>query len=778
MKKTIVVIVFLISAGANFASGRNYYVAPGGNDASPGDKTRPLATIARGAARLKPGDTLYLRAGRYQTPAVIRNLSGTEQEPITIAAYPREKVILDGTDHVRGPWTRVTPDSPQGKLIQRAQWKRMQGELYCAKLKSDAYALIYDGKLMTSARWPECTWDAEFRLDRSKVLRRASEESRIGEFYDAAPTRRAVEEASTWVDYDRDKYADLNKETLAQTGLDFTGGVVIMNHAWCNYAARITEHAAGENHFRWDKDFNGSKGLREEAIDFMHHHVRWDRPSVLSRSRHAGIHYMLEGLAALDRPEEWWYHKPTRTLYFISPDGKMPRPGKTRVKRRDYAITLKNCQHVVLKDFDFIGSAFLVSECRDTTVRDCTLKFSSYNKFALSNFDMPATARVVNSGSRGNSGFGNRVVNCAFSYLDGNALEVRSDGAVVDNILVYRTQYSCLGHDSRSISLDDCDLVRRVTINDVGASVGIKGQGETIYELNNIARFGGLQYDGSAIQSGGRDPMIYRYNWSHDHLKRSFRFDAGKYPEKPNLHGEMSYNVSWNTPGGYALKGNEHLFHNNILLSKGKGVMLFDLKVWASTNRNTFVANNAVTAFTTGNREQPKVLSIMKNNFVDDVASQLRDVENLDFRPKKNSKLVDAGYVVTARDVPWKKTPIAGEGKYVGKAPDIGAYEYGAKTYWIPGFRHPHASTPVPPDGSRTVRPDADLMFLGGYGAKSHVVYFGQSADKLARRAVLTGGNIFSPGELIPGQTYYWRVDAMGNGKVVKGNVWKFTVKE
>lgn len=54
---------------------------------------------------------------------------------------------------------------------------------------------------------------------------------------------------------------------------------------------------------------------------------------------------------------------------------------------------------------------------------------------------------------------------------------------------------------------------------------------------------------------------------------------------------------------------------------------------------------------------------------------------------------------------------------FVGDAPDIGAYESGDKTYWIPDFQYPHASTSVPPDGAENMKPDADLMFLGGYGA-------------------------------------------------------------
>ena len=116
----------------------------------------------------------------------------------------------------------------------------------------------------------------------------------------------------------------------------------------------------------------------------------------------------------------------------------------------------------------------------------------------------------------------------------------RSTGLVIDNVLIYRTQQTTLGLDSRSMSIDRPALVRRVTLLDVGASVGIKGGGiDSVYEFNNISNFGGLQYDGAALQMGGREHVVYRYNWSHDHPKRSFRFDAASYPDYSNAYGEI-----------------------------------------------------------------------------------------------------------------------------------------------------------------------------------------------------------------------------------------------
>ncbi len=78
------------------AEGPSYFVdAAKGDDAGPGTEVAPWRTLAHGAAKLKPGDTLYLRGGTYYEHAMIQ-VQGTEARPITIRSYPGELAILDG----------------------------------------------------------------------------------------------------------------------------------------------------------------------------------------------------------------------------------------------------------------------------------------------------------------------------------------------------------------------------------------------------------------------------------------------------------------------------------------------------------------------------------------------------------------------------------------------------------------------------------------------------------------------------------------------------------
>lgn len=78
------------------SKGRTYFVdAAKGDDKNDGAEARPWKTIQHGVNRLKPGETLYLRAGTYYEKVRLTR-SGTAEAPITIASYPGELAILDG----------------------------------------------------------------------------------------------------------------------------------------------------------------------------------------------------------------------------------------------------------------------------------------------------------------------------------------------------------------------------------------------------------------------------------------------------------------------------------------------------------------------------------------------------------------------------------------------------------------------------------------------------------------------------------------------------------
>jgi hypothetical protein len=73
--------------------GRVFFVARNGNDAGPGTRSRPWRTIQRALDRLGPGQRALVRRGTYVQDLVAER-SGTARAPITVAAYPGERVVL------------------------------------------------------------------------------------------------------------------------------------------------------------------------------------------------------------------------------------------------------------------------------------------------------------------------------------------------------------------------------------------------------------------------------------------------------------------------------------------------------------------------------------------------------------------------------------------------------------------------------------------------------------------------------------------------------------
>jgi len=87
------------------------------------------------------------------------------------------------------------------------------------------------------------------------------------------------------------------------------------------------------------------------------------------------------------------------------------------------------------------------------------------------------------------------------------------------------------------------------------------------------------------------------------------------------------------------------------------------------------------------------------------------------------------------------------------------------------------AYNPVPADGAKFVDPDEDLSWASGFGAKLHLVYFGDNFDYVANAAggLPRGDTNFYPGQLEQGKTYYWRIDEFDSINTYKGDVWRFT---
>ncbi|MCK4751618.1 MAG: hypothetical protein KAT15_31390, partial [Bacteroidales bacterium] len=373
----------------------------------------------------------------------------------------------------------------------------------------------------------------------------------------------------------------------------------------------------------------------------------------------------------------------------------------------------------------------------------------------------------------------NSLINCSIRFTESQAFSFKGNSNLIENCSFYAIDWAVADRPGLMNSIYNegkSNIFRRNTVNLCGASSTLYPGDFPVVELNRITETGFLQSDGSITQLtiGAQPNSQTRFNWFHNTIKSGARFDAPIPPVVWGHGGTMRHNVVWETNIGLMQKGEYHFCYNNSVFNCEKNgiVILDDASDGGGGNVGTITRNNFSDKLSGDRNINMKVPGTADHNWngyqtEKDFRYQIHDYENRDFRPRANSNLVDAG--VSAEGV---------NDRYMGAAPDIGAYEFGDTIYWIAGRQFEKASSPIPLDKGKSNYYFVDLMWLEGYKSTSSGVYFGmsESAVLLADRGSpeFMGNqtnNIFSPGDLKANQEYYWRVDANCRDTVVKGNV-------
>jgi parallel beta-helix repeat protein len=82
-----------IPAALPASHGAHLYVAPGGSDRNPGTVAAPWATIQKALDSVRPGQTIFVRAGTYAENLVVAR-GGTAAATVTVRSYPGERAVL------------------------------------------------------------------------------------------------------------------------------------------------------------------------------------------------------------------------------------------------------------------------------------------------------------------------------------------------------------------------------------------------------------------------------------------------------------------------------------------------------------------------------------------------------------------------------------------------------------------------------------------------------------------------------------------------------------
>ena len=122
LRTTLVCLCLVV--GTATANAAEYYVAPTGSDSNAGTMDQPFASLQKGADVAVAGDTVWLRAGTYQSTKQIKlSKSGTsDTKRINFWAYQKEVPLLDCSKYAS---TNKAADIPA--ILITGSWLHLRG---------------------------------------------------------------------------------------------------------------------------------------------------------------------------------------------------------------------------------------------------------------------------------------------------------------------------------------------------------------------------------------------------------------------------------------------------------------------------------------------------------------------------------------------------------------------------------------------------------------------------------------------------------------------------
>ena len=776
---------------------------------------------------VKPGDRCLLKSAVYsvEAPVQVTRAIGTPAEHVAIAAAGDGPVVIDGTVGVHslaadaGSRWRPAPEVAPNVFALQLRPDAEVTQLFIGNASADETL-----QMLVPARWPNARFDDKTMYEGPEHWAHAGPaygggqhnvSTGVGLVYDAGACR-ANDTCCSFC----------NNNSLAASGINATGAVAILN-LWADGTGVqiVDDHQPGSNFFRYTATWCKAEIERRGKCGDGYRNGN-------------GRYYLEASLALLDAPTEWFFSKQKGVLYLYPPDGRSPDETglEVRAKASTYALEIVGgSSYLDLANISFVATTITatsydpeVPHGGDASVNN--IQFESLN-FSypsssrrmmqdLSPIDCMAVWANVSGGAKSQTYSNHSFVDVAWRYADGMALQFQGLGGRFDNCIWEWNSWTALGSMTPGAWENGGTFVvgsppkpdaagpmfRRLSFANNGGSKALRppsGAGKPLLiELVHFERQLQLADDGCFVETGGPSSAHMRYNWCTGSGKEGLRFDGSD--KTGTANGEMSYNTVWNN-SGFGVKGNSHnISHNTVFDAADIGASKSP-RTWPSyqdgstpldfcgPDESISVENPGASTDFANNR------TIFDGNLADRITMWKACVNDDcpfagDWRPNNiigSSSATNASapglFPVQAFDIdtmlrdPWNHDFRACPGSEAGKK-GAGAYPVWAASdtvYRIPGAKRWGPSQPSPKADDAFARVDAELLFLGAFRARGHVVFFGNTTDDMVELVTLHGEqNIARPGPLAPKRRYFWRVVAqMMDDSQRIGPTWTFTTE-
>ncbi len=515
-------------------------------------------------------------------------------------------------------------------------WTKHSGNIYTAHKKLKASqpiynTLFYQDELLDIARWPNNTDGDKFTFDGHKI-----ENGSAAHFV----------------------VKDL-------PNIDFTNGYFcyLGAHSGTSWSRTIDSSSEEEIHF--------------EGVDTKKWPYNPHNPTVF-RNKNRGQLYIYGKLELLDHENEWYYDAEKQVIYAIFPNGEAPKAGSVKAGVRAKTAEITH-DYITIDGLTLFGGEAHIkgSYC---TVSNSILKNCSQTLDGLIGISAQSNTGSLHL-SGGNITVENNLIeggqasgvviapakemerytihNNVIRYFNtigihANAIRSRGNKTTITN----NTIYTC-GRDGVYTSGKSCEIA----YNDIYDCMRINNDGGVFYTVGN------KELKNSSIH----------HNYLHDSYGPAYADGraAGIYLDNDSKGYEVYKNVIWNVTWS-ALMINWHNtdinFYHNTIWDCG-----FNMGRWANGRiiERIQVKNNYANVTSRDKIEnkgdKEEWIGTTKEANIIAKESPFVSAKDRDFTIAADSPLVDKGVVIKGYT----------EKNYVGKGPDVGAYEYGEKPWSV-----------------------------------------------------------------------------------------------
>jgi parallel beta-helix repeat protein len=657
-----------------------YYVSPSGSNGNNGLSTSTaFRTIGKAASVMTAGGRCLILQGIYRETVTPAN-SGTSGAPISFEAYGNELVYISGADTVTG-------------------WTQHSGSIYKApmawNLGEYKNQIIVDGKMAWMARSPNVD-DAYTPnpylmwcgggfgvVDRRRWQTLAEPVAVSQRVCIGGPGGQGPGTTITaTVEDDGDPAYRLPPQLFGRSDNFFKGGLLTLQNSYYLSTAPITSSQSTSTKTSLDCVLNAFA------------------------MGGGGPGWISHVFGLLDAPNEWYRDSAAQTLYLWAPGNGNPSTHLVEAKRRVLGFDLTGKSYVNIKGIRFIATSLTTKNASNCTIEECQFKYVAHGDMP-SDKEMGVSFEIAQNAGDGHLGIylggsNNVIRKCMVKGSASSGIVIDGSYNTVTNCRITSCDYSVTYHAGILVINDLPDGGSWVDDNaPVGAQIT-----NCYFAYNNRAN---VQVGRHANATS--DPKVgIRIN--HNEFGTScYTSETGQVSMQSCAGGDISYNrfhdVAFVDVGSTVLEedfgARDWKIHHNVFYQGDSSVVNalgeppvrrgFDFSFSYFGGEDSWCYNNTIVDLTEPNTHEnwQYMTTDGTPNGPPWPESAVHNKNNLfalsDTMPWKFADPVHRNYALTALSTKAIDKGVAIPGKvdkYVGAAPDLGAFEYG-ETPWTAG---------------------------------------------------------------------------------------------